>query len=952
MPALRPAADVLAPDHALHSRPLKNALILFWLSTLPLAWAGPGPHTSMAVRLLQSAGTTVQLRVRIPAGQEPVLHWPGTATPAPYRLVLAWNNVTATLDRPLPELPPEGLGPLRSLALHNTPEQTRLELMLSQAVEPHLRRVGDSWVLRLEPAALAAPVSVPTITALAPIAASPASASLGVPPALQHQRRLAQAVGNDKPAPEVLLVDVSINGQRLKEVVRAEQMPGGALLLPAEAWAEARLMPLAQVAALSDGTPAYALDAVPGFTYRIDRQSLSVKINAPAAAFVGSTLALQDSLAGPPPRPEPGVMLNYDLSLSHSVGTVSSAATLEAVAFNRLGSFVTSALLSGSGDSRSATRLDTYWRYDLPHSMESLAVGDAVGTGGGWSRPARYAGVRWGRDFGMRPGFVTLPQVSLAGQAALPSTVEVLVNNARRLRQPVQPGPFDLTNVPIVTGAGEIDLVVRDLLGRETVVRQSYYASPGLLAPGLTDFSFEAGWLRTGYGRDSAYGDGFGAATWRQGISDRLTGEGRIELQAGRRAGGVELASLLGTWGAARLALAASSSNMHGVHESGQLLQAGIERSTPKGGGGLQYEYASRGFAPFGEASGPQVAAPRASQRWLASLGGPLWGTVSAGVSYVHQTRWDGDRVTLLGLSLSMPLWQRASMSMSVNKRLDFDRSWRAGVLINLPLDNGLYTGSQVERGTDGQLTGTVSASRNAPAGPGLGWRVQANSTQSQRAQAGLQYNTSHSEWALDAVASANGQLSTRAGGRGTIGWVGGMAFASRPVGQGSVAVVKVAGIEGIAVQRSHQVVAVTDARGLAFVPGLLPWQKNQIEIDPVNLPLDVEVVNTIQQVTPYARSAVVVDFGVRRTRQALLVLHQADGAPVPLGSKVRLLPDGPEFMAGRRGEVWLTDLAAEQQRVQVHWPQGGCTLVLAVPASPDGMPGKIGPLACDEGKP
>jgi outer membrane usher protein len=346
------------------------------------------------------------------------------------------------------------------------------------------------------------------------------------------------------------------------------------------------------------------------------------------------------------------------------------------------------------------------------------------------------------------------------------------------------------------------------------------------------------------------------------------------------------------------------------------------------------------------------AVAQRARERWLASVGGPLWGAVGGGVSYVRQTRWDGDRVQLLGLSLSLPLWQRANMSVSVNKRLDDDQSWSAGVSINLPLNDGISTASRVDRGIDGQVSGTVSAARNPPAGPGLGWRMQGATTESQRVQAGLQYNTSQAEWALDAVADTHGQVAARGGSRGTVGWLDGMAFASRPVGQGSVAVVKVAGIEGVPVKRSNQVVAVTDARGLAFVPGLLPWQKNQIEIDPVDLPLDVEVGNTTEDVTPYARSGLVVDFAVRRTRQALLVLRQHDGMPVPVGALVRLLPVGPEFITGRRGEVWLTDLAENQQQLQVSWPKGGCKLDLAVPASTGGVPGKIGPLACEEGKP
>ena len=113
-----------------------------------------------------------------------------------------------------------------------------------------------------------------------------------------------------------------------------------------------------------------------------------------------------------------------------------------------------------------------------------------------------------------------------------------------------------------------------------------------------------------------------------------------------------------------------------------------------------------------------------------------------------------------------------------------------------------------------------------------------------------------------------------------------------------------------------------------------------------MDLPLDTEVGDMVQQVTPFAGSGVVVKFAVRRSRQALLVLQQSDGTPVPMGTRVRLLPSGVEFIAGRRGEVWLTDLTAERQRLSVSWTNGGCELDLVVPAS-DGTPAKIGPLAC-----
>jgi outer membrane usher protein len=777
-------------------------------------------------------------------------------------------------------------------------------------------------------------------------------ASLNVPAATikapAAQKNVKQAAR--RKAIETLLLDITINDQRLGTIVLAEQLPGGPLLLPVDAWSAARLAPLAQLVTLSDGTPAYPLDGVAGATWNIDRQKMSMDITAPAAAFTAESFDATKSLQAAPPRSQPGLMLDYNLSLNRgSNNDISSGALLEAVAFGGFGNLVSSALVIQDASGRRADRLDTYWRYDLPNRMETLILGDTVGVGGGWSSPVRYGGVRWGRDFGMRPGFVTLPQLTLAGSAALPSTVDVLINNAQRLSQKVQPGPFDLSNVPIVTGAGEVNLVVRDLLGRETVLRQSYYASPRLLAPGLTDFSFEAGRLRSGYGSSSVYGAPFGAATWRQGLTGSLTGEARIEWQGARRAAGFDLASLLGHWGAARFALATSSGNLQGLQENGYVLKTGLERSTPRGGGTLQYERASAHFSPFGEATNEMAAAQRARERWLASLGGPLWGSTTGGASFVRQTRWDGDRLQMLGLSLSMQTWRQASLNLSLSKRLDQDRSWSGAISLSMSLDGGIRTSSQISRGPDGQLSSTIGAAGNVPSGPGLGWRVQAGSEKSQRAQAGLQYNTSVAEWALDAASDAQGQIATRGSGRGTVGWLGGMVFASRPVGQTSMAVVRVDGVEGVPIMRSHQVVAVTNANGLAFIPGLLPWQSNQIAIDMLDLPLDVTVENTVIDVTPFARSGMLIDFGARSSRQALLVLRQADGTPVPIGARVRLLPAGPEFIVGRRGEAWLTDLADERQRVRVSWTGDGCTLELTIPKSIDGMPGDIGPLVCTQ---
>jgi outer membrane usher protein len=322
-------------------------------------------------------------------------------------------------------------------------------------------------------------------------------------------------------------------------------------------------------------------------------------------------------------------------------------------------------------------------------------------------------------------------------------------------------------------------------------------------------------------------------------------------------------------------------------------------------------------------------------------------------LNYVQRLRWSGETVEAVGASLSWSAWQRARFHLSLNKRLDNDREWRAAFSVHIPLGNGVSSSARVERNSEGTTTSTVTAQRNPPAGPGLGWNIEASQHDSSQARAGLQYNTSNAELSADASTRRGGDWALRLGGRGSVGWLAGVPFASRPVGQGSFAVVEVGGVPGVPVKRSNQVVAYTNADGKAFIPRLVPWLDNQIEIDPIDLPLNVEVHETTKPVTPYPRSGALVKFDLRRTRQALLTLVQPDGEAVPAGARVRLLPDGPEFLTGRRGKVWLTDLSSARQQIQVRWNGShGCLLILDVPESKDGSPGLLGPLTCTSPKP
>ncbi|MFA6163501.1 MAG: fimbria/pilus outer membrane usher protein [Methylobacter sp.] len=751
--------------------------------------------------------------------------------------------------------------------------------------------------------------------------------------------------GHAKPGnsngPQTLLLDVTINTQKLAGIIRIEKLTDGRLVLPVDAWLEARLRPSGEKLTLPDGSRGYALDAVPGLHYTLNNGMLALDITAPAEAFEARALDRGRGGEAPPNPAPPGAYLNYNLVGTQSSDSgISYGAFLEGVAFNGWGSLVFSGVARGNDNQHELIRTDTYWQKDLPGPMETLVLGDTVGSGGAWSRPARFGGIRWARNFSLRPGYIAFPMPSLSGSAALPSTIDVLVNNQLRQSQTVEPGPFAITNVPVVTGAGEVNLVVRDILGVESLVSQNYYTSPSLLAAGLSDFSFEAGSLRENYGSQSNdYGAAFAAGTWRQGLSNAHTGEARLELQQHRQAAGIELAGLLGNFAVARVAASYARAEV----EQGGSYIVGLERRAANlGGGSLQWQYFDRSYTQFGAL--PNEIRPR--DRFTAGFGMPLALGASAGVSYISQSSWNSDRFQLATANLNLSLPWDMYLSAYASRQLDENKGWSGGLNITVPLGTLRSASASSIRDADGHITNALQASQSAYQGLGLGWHLRTSDDPNQQLQGGSTLNTNYGQLAADANLGKDG-TALRLGANGSIGWLQGLPFATRNIGHDSFAVVKVGDVNDLPVYRSNQIIATTNSSGLALVPNLLPYQKNNITIEPGELPLDVEFKSVKEMPVPYARSGIFVEFPVRRTRNALVVLHQPNGTPVPAGARVTASPSGQTFIVAKRGQVYLRDLTTDN-RIVVQWQNGRCDL--AVPLTADGpAEPRIGPLTCGD---
>jgi outer membrane usher protein len=755
------------------------------------------------------------------------------------------------------------------------------------------------------------------------------------------------------------LLELVIDGRATERVGRFE-MRDGVPHASANEWRALGLR-LPEGAATGEDGLLLSVTALPGVLAHVDAAAQTLVVTlAPDASKVSLIGAPQASSPRDEEAGDSGAVLNYDLTLQRSAAALRSAGLFDARLFGPLG-LLEQTLLASDNSRPHALRLDTTWtQIDAPQ-LRRLRAGDFIPVALGWTRPVRMGGVQWMTDFALRPDLVTAPLPSLTGSAAVPSTVDVLVNGVRQLSQPVDAGRFEVRQLPIVSGQGEIAVVVRDALGRESVQRLPFYASMHQLASGLSAYSLELGRIRRGWGQtNGGYGDAAAQATLRHGATDRLTLEAHAE--AGRDvalAGGGALINV-GDLGLVNASLATS----RGSERSGRQASLGAERQSSTSSVNLALTQASAGYRDIAAAEGDAVL--RHSARFGAGLG--LGGLGSLGIALVATETAvmplaPARRTRIASGSYSVSLADGRAQFFASAFRDSMPGGGR-GVSISLMLPLGGRGGVSASLTRDRNGSGaSLQAGESALVAGDFGWRAQTDEGLSgslaTRRLAGIEYRAPWARLAAEAEQVA-GASATRVGVQGALVALGGQLHATLPVAD-SLAVVTLDGQPGVAVYHENRLVGQTDANGQIVVPNLLSHQINRIAIDPLDLPMDADVDGLSRELRPSDRVGVVLRFALQRSRSALLVLRDAAGAPLPLGAQVLLTGgntdadgkggDGPAegepFVVGYDGLAYLRGLS-EHNRIAVHWAgHPGCTGHFEW-AALDRTSGRIGPVRCE----
>lgn len=748
--------------------------------------------------------------------------------------------------------------------------------------------------------------------------------------------------------PRLMPLEVMLNGTNVGNWLLLQTADG--FHAPREALDAWRVAPPTQAERLKfQQENWYALSAIDGYDAKFDPARQSLELRFSPTAFLTTRLADEEQALPPVSKAEPAAFFNYDLSWSHSrrrgVRPSRELGALTEAGFTGVSGVLTSSFLgrhvqgAETGASAQWRRLETTFTRDFPEHKLSMRLGDTTSRTGLIGRPFYFGGIQIARNFDLAPGFISQPLPLFAGSSSVPSTVELYINDALRQTLNVPAGPFTIENPTPISGDGRARMVVRDALGRETLITQSFFSHGELLEAGLSDWSLELGAVRNGLGLSNAdYGERFAAGLWRQGLSKRLTMEVRGEWGQQTRGFGVGFGQAL-PWqalGQASLALSEQDALGRGLQWS-----IGTEFGNARQAFSLNAQGATARYRTVG--LNDALPPPQWQLAGSFSHTHERYGTFGLGLAALR-SRQQG-RLDTYSLSHTVRVGMQGSLSTVLTRVQGASSGTLLAISLMWPLDRQFNTSTHLmHRG--GQTDAYATASQGLRGDAGLGWRALGGSRSGSAVAEGGLYLQSPSNLFTADVSSSSAQQTLRLGTQGGLVVMDGRAFATRPV-QDSIALVKVPGLADVGVSFQGRERARTDGGGVALVTGLQPYSANQVRLNPSDVPLSAEIDSLEQVVVPRRRSAVTIGFAVRSGQAALLTIQLPDGRPAPTGAEIEVSGDERRFPVGRRGQAFLTGLQREHQ-LRLHWKGMSCLMPLVLtPTTPDDV-ARPAPLVCE----
>ncbi|KIE86435.1 fimbrial protein [Acinetobacter pittii] len=759
-----------------------------------------------------------------------------------------------------------------------------------------------------------------------------------------------------------LFLNISINSNASEDLVAVKQSKDGKLYIHSSTLKTLRIkmdehIPDNQWVCIND------LNGIQ-FKYLENEQSLN--LNVPSDMLTGYAVDLNGQQVTSPNllkmKPLNAAILNYSLYNTITNDKNAFSGTAEGIFNSAIGNFSSGVLYNGSNETSYShekwVRLETKWQYVDPEKIRIYTLGDFISNSPDWGSSVRLAGFQWSSAYSQRGDIVTSALPQFSGSAALPSTLDLYVNQQKIYSGLVPSGPFDIKQLPFISG-NEVTLVTTDATGQQSITKKPYYFSSKILAKGINEFSIDVGIPRYNYGLYSNdYDDAtFASGAIRYGYSNSLTLSGGAEASTdGLSNLGTGFAKNVLGIGVINADIAASQYK----DENGYSTLLGLEGRISKNiSFNTSYRKVFDNYFDLARVSqvrylkDNQINAESQNYLNYSALADEIF---RAGINYnfytgygvylgYNQIKYSDNSYKLLSTNLSGSLDKNWGFYASAYKdyenhkdygvyfALRYTPSSKVNAITSVSSDSGslryrqeIFGLSEPQIGSFG-WGGYVERDQDAN-------ENNASVYASYRARAAYLTGRYNRFGDNDQVAlSATGSLVAAAG----------RIFAANEIGDG-YAVVTNAGPQSQIINGGVNL-GETDKSGRFLIPSLMPYQVNHIYLDPSYLPLNWNVKSTDQKTVVGYRQGTLVDFGAHQVISGLVKLVDQNNSPLMPGYTVRI--NGQQNgMVGYDGEVFIPNLL-KQNKLEVDLLDHGSCQVDFTYNSNQYSTKKLGPYVC-----
>ncbi len=682
-----------------------------------------------------------------------------------------------------------------------------------------------------------------------------------------------------------------------------------------------------------------------GVHYRVDTAHLRVYVSAPARYFHQQTIGLAQHHSVKLASGSYAGFINFNLYSLYGEHQNQSANGLTTLGLLMPeGSLTQSVLIQPESLNpmqrfqEQAVLLNTRYRFDTPGSLTTYVVGNDNTGAAIWSGSVPFGGVKVYKNYAINPSIITFPQPNIIGNAALPSTVELSVDNVPISRQALESGAFQFDNVPVLSGYGVIQVTQTNILGESSVSFVPYFTSPRLLAKGLNTYSIDLGVLREDFGtRSFQYGQGLAVINYAQGVTNTFTAGVHGEVLPSQQTLGSTQSVIIGS-GDGALSEAISQHNGHyGVlaslsYQYAQYLNAGasITVATPEftdvsleNGSFAAPKYTFQAFINYPLNKHNRLQANYFQSQLRSRLTDP---TLS-------------DNLLQQRVSLAYYFSSYAHFNMGVNAswNLQDTHDWQVTASLQYTFStqadislNNAYQQTGNRYGIS--LQGSTTQERH-----GMNYQLSVNHDD-KRNDTGLDGNVNWDNQYGDV--SVFGHVSNHANHfavrlASSIVFMDGNLYLTEPVNT-SVALVTAKDLPNETIYFNNQSAGHTNAQGKLLIPNVVPYVNNTISIVPKDLPLNLSLAKDRINITPGYLRAVNVPFITKWEKTAVIELVNQKGKPLPMGEYASLtnLTGKPRYLIGYGGIVYVKDLPPNLRTLHgtIDSQQQSCDFHIALP--------------------